>query len=150
MYWKLKPWIPYGRGSKNHTFARIRFFTVSAPILESFCSPKRTKDPVLAHFWGPGWRIWDPCGEYFLRVFFEVLSWTPFSRERTSKGVGGEALSMFHLPPLTLSPPAPQKTGKAELSGIYIYIYMYIYIYIYLYASNNRKALEHSLVSFHI
>ena len=47
--WKLKPWIPYGRGNKNHNFARIRFFTVSAPIWEPFCSPKRTKDPVLAH-----------------------------------------------------------------------------------------------------
>ena len=52
--WKPKPWIPYGKGSKNHAFARIRFFTVSASIREAFCSPKRAKDHVPAHFGGPG------------------------------------------------------------------------------------------------
>ena len=51
--WKVKPWIPYERGSQNHTFARIRFFAVLAPIWGPFCSPKRIKNPVLAHFGGP-------------------------------------------------------------------------------------------------
>ena len=106
--WKLKPWIPYGKGSKNHTFARIQFFIVSAPIRERFCSPENTKDPVPVHFGGPWWQSWDPCGEYFLTVFFEVLSGTSISRESVSKGEGGIALTSFHLPPLTLSPPAPQ------------------------------------------
>ena len=48
-----KPWIPYWSGSKNHTFARIRFFTVLASIWGSFRSRKRTTNPVLAHFGGP-------------------------------------------------------------------------------------------------
>ena len=95
-------------GSKNHTFACICFFIVSAPIWEPFCCPKNIKDPVPVHFGSPGWPSWDPCGEYFLTVFFEVLSGTSFSREKRSKGEGSVPLHSFHLPPLTLSPPAAQ------------------------------------------
>ena len=38
-----KPWIPYGRGSENHTFARTRFFIVLAHILSPFWIRKRTQ-----------------------------------------------------------------------------------------------------------
>ena len=39
----LKPWIPYGKGNKNHTFVRTRFFTVLATIWGPFQSRKRTQ-----------------------------------------------------------------------------------------------------------
>ena len=85
---KLKPWIPSGSGSKNHAFARIRFFTVSAAIWEPFSSQKRSKDSVLVHFGGPGYQIEHQCGEYFSTVFFEGVSGLHFREWEFKKGGG--------------------------------------------------------------
>ena len=111
----LKSWIPYGRGSKNHAFVRMLFFTVSAPIWEPFSSPKRTKDSVLVHFGGPGYQIEHQCGEYFSTVFFEGVSGLHF-REKGSKREGarerGQCRNIVPPPPSHTLPPAPQRPEK--------------------------------------
>ena len=73
--------------SKNHTFARIRFFTVSAPILEHFCSPKRTKDPVLAHLGALGIEFSIRVASTFSQCFFRCYPGLLF-HEKDSKREG--------------------------------------------------------------
>ena len=121
-------------GSKNHAFARIRFFTVSPPIWEPFCSPKRTKDHVLAHFGALGIEFSTSVASTFQQCFSKPCM-DSISAKGVQKGRGpvGEGMTpkLFHLPPLTLYPPAAQRPEKQSFPE-YIYICVYIYIYIYI------------------
>ena len=97
----LKPWIPYGRGSKNHTFARTRFFTVSASILESFWNRKRTQNPVLAHFGGPCEHKSDEGLRFKFQCFFKIAflrkSHTGLPNEVPQRRNGGRGLVVWGL-----------------------------------------------------
>ena len=136
MSWKLKPWIPYGRGSKNHTSARIRFFTVSAPIWEPFCSPKRTKDPVLAHLGALGSEFSISVASTFSRCFLRCYPGLLF-HEKAFKREGarerGRTSYIVLPPPSHTLPPccAIDRTSRAFRN---------------LYASNDRKAWQHSFL----
>ena len=99
------------RYQKSH-FCSHSFFHRFGTRLGALLLLKTHQNPVLAHFGALGSEFSTSVASTFSQCFFEVLSGTPFSRkgfQREGAREGGVSLRSFHLPPLTLSPPAAQE-----------------------------------------